>query len=201
MLPVWGPHNTTECRLVVERGAVMRDWDHCEHWERMCHDNRVVRGRHTFECTFFESDTASHSACQFTAERLDCCADCQRESAIWKAYMGGELDGADTANYLSALASRALWNGASQVCFCFSRGGCADVLEAHVGAPHRKGPLPGRARSTQASQARSLMLGNQKKWVLPLAFFLHFVARAEKGGWGKGGGLSAMQARRLRFWV
>lgn len=97
MLPLWGPHNTTECRLMVT-GQQKTTYDHRTHWEQMCHHNRIVRGRHLY-----------------TSEELDDCFDCRGERWIWQNYIGPELgDLQGNVNYMSQLASRSMWSSESQ---------------------------------------------------------------------------------------
>jgi cap2 methyltransferase len=96
MLPIWGPHNTTECRLIV-RGNHKTLYDHRRHWEQMCHFNRVARGGHSF-----------------ASEELDDCFDCRCEKHIWKHMLGPLGEEAGNVDYMSQFASRSMWTGTSQ---------------------------------------------------------------------------------------
>jgi cap2 methyltransferase len=73
-LPVWGPCNTTESRLVIDRGRCgERTYDCLAYEEEMCHFNRVVR-------------PSVHGWQTSRADFLDGCYDCAAESALIERY-------------------------------------------------------------------------------------------------------------------
>jgi cap2 methyltransferase len=73
-LPVWGPQETTECRLVVDTDAVYVDYDHTEHEQRMFYFNTVTRPA-----------LYNHGV---RGCGIDGCYDCTAEVGILSAYLG-----------------------------------------------------------------------------------------------------------------
>jgi hypothetical protein len=77
--PVWGPLTTTECRLVVERGAESRMYDHKQHEERMFFFNTVAR-------------TSLYKHAISGVVGLDHCYDCAAEVFILEEYIKKHTD-------------------------------------------------------------------------------------------------------------
>lgn len=73
MLPVWGPVCTTECRLIVDRNALVVEYNHKQHEERMYHFNTVTR------FGLYEHDVRG--------EGIDHCYDCRSEIHVLRAYL------------------------------------------------------------------------------------------------------------------
>ena len=78
-LPVWGPVTTTECRLIVERGAGKRVYDHQQHEEQMFFFNTVAR------TSMYEHGVVGVGG-------LDHCYDCAAEVNILKEYVKRHTD-------------------------------------------------------------------------------------------------------------
>lgn len=74
-LPVWGPHNTTESRLVIERGRHRgtRVYDCLAYEEEMCYFNRVTR-------------PSVHTRQTHRHDGLDGCYDCTAELLLLEKY-------------------------------------------------------------------------------------------------------------------
>jgi hypothetical protein len=74
-LPIWAPRNTTESRLVVERGrhGGTRMYDCLVYEEEMCHFNRVTR-------------PSIHLGQQSRCDGLDGCYDCAAETRLLELY-------------------------------------------------------------------------------------------------------------------
>ena len=74
-LPVWGPHTTTECRLITKKGepGAVREYDHKKYERQMCHFNWMTR------VSLYQHDV--------TGTGLDHCYDCTAEIHILKAYI------------------------------------------------------------------------------------------------------------------
>ena len=73
-LPVWGPVTTTECRLIVERDAGRRIYDHTEHEQQMFFFNTMARS--SLYCHEVEG-----------VPGLDHCYDCTAEVKILEKYL------------------------------------------------------------------------------------------------------------------
>jgi cap2 methyltransferase len=74
LLPVWGPVTTTECRLIVDRDAGTRTYDHTEHEEQMFFFNTAAR-----------ASIYHHSVTGVPG--LDHCYDCTAEVRILGQYI------------------------------------------------------------------------------------------------------------------
>jgi len=74
-LPIWGPRNTTESRLVIEkdRHSGTRMYDCLVYEEEMCYFNRVIR-------------PSIHLGQEFSSDGLDGCYDCAAETRLLNLY-------------------------------------------------------------------------------------------------------------------
>ena len=74
-LPIWGPRNTTESRLVIEKGlhSGTRMYDCLVYEEEMCYFNRVIR-------------PSIHLCQQSSSDFLDGCYDCAAETRLLNLY-------------------------------------------------------------------------------------------------------------------
>lgn len=77
-LPIWGPVTTSESRLVVERGAGMRDWDNTVYESQMFQFNT-----HTRVALYPHPVPSQHVG----AEGLCHCYDCTAELHVLKEYL------------------------------------------------------------------------------------------------------------------